>query len=53
MHSLLIRRHVFDRIGYFDQRLTHAMDVDWYMRARDHGIKFGLVPEADTDLPHA
>jgi glycosyltransferase involved in cell wall biosynthesis len=43
MHSLLIRREMFDRIGGFDERLTHAMDVDWYMRARDHGARFGLV----------
>lgn len=45
MHSLLIRRHVFDRIGGFDESLTHAMDVDWYMRARDMGLRFGFVPE--------
>lgn len=45
MQSLLIRRHVFDRIGYFDQRLTHGMDVDWYMRARDHGINFRPVSD--------
>ena len=45
MHSLLIRRHVFDRIGYFDEQFTHAMDMDWYMRARDYGIRFEFAPE--------
>jgi glycosyltransferase involved in cell wall biosynthesis len=45
MHSLLIRRHVFDRVGMFDERLTHAMDVDWYMRARDLGVCFRYVPD--------
>jgi glycosyltransferase involved in cell wall biosynthesis len=45
MHSLLIRRQVFDRVGNFDERLTHAQDVDWYMRARDLGVRFGFIPE--------
>ena len=45
MHSLLIRRQVFDRIGKFDEQLTHAMDVDWYMRARDLGVRFGFIPD--------
>jgi glycosyltransferase involved in cell wall biosynthesis len=45
MHSLLIRRPVFDRIGGFDEKMTYAQDVDWYMRARDAGCKFAFTPE--------
>jgi glycosyltransferase involved in cell wall biosynthesis len=45
VQSLLIRRRVFDRIGVFDTELTHGMDIDWYMRAREHGVRYATVPE--------
>ena len=38
--ALLIRRAVFDRIGGFEERLRHAEDVDWLMRAREGGARF-------------
>ena len=45
VHSLLIRRQVFDRIGPFDTTFTHGMDVDWYMRAREAGVQYAFAPE--------
>jgi glycosyltransferase involved in cell wall biosynthesis len=39
LQTLLIRRIVFDRIGHFDERLRHASDADWMMRARDTGVR--------------
>lgn len=45
VQSLLIRRRVFDRIGVFNTELTHGMDIDWYMRAREHGVRYAMVPE--------
>jgi glycosyltransferase involved in cell wall biosynthesis len=45
VQSLLIRRRVFDRIGVFNTELTHGMDIDWYMRAREHGARYAMVPE--------
>jgi glycosyltransferase involved in cell wall biosynthesis len=38
--ALLVRRVVFDRIGGFDERLRHAEDADWLMRAREAGTRF-------------
>jgi glycosyltransferase involved in cell wall biosynthesis len=36
----LIRRVVFDRVGRFDEKLRRAVDADWFMRAREAGIRF-------------
>ena len=45
VQSLLIRRGVFDRVGAFDTQLTYGMDVDWYMRVREAGIRYAFLPE--------
>jgi glycosyltransferase involved in cell wall biosynthesis len=45
VQSLLIRRHVFDRVGPFDTQFKSGMDVDWYIRAREAAIRYELVPE--------
>ena len=43
--TLLARRAVFDRAGYFDESYSIADDTDWLVRARDLGVRFGVVPE--------
>jgi glycosyltransferase involved in cell wall biosynthesis len=40
LDALLIRRDAFDRVGLFDERLRNAADADWFMRAREAGLKF-------------
>lgn len=45
VQSLLIRPRVFDRVGPFDTTLKSGMDADWYMRARDQGIRYEFLPE--------
>jgi glycosyltransferase involved in cell wall biosynthesis len=45
VQSLLVRRHVFDRVGLFDLQLKYGMDIDWYMRAREAAIRYEFVPE--------
>jgi glycosyltransferase involved in cell wall biosynthesis len=45
VQTLLIRRRVFDRVGGFDTGFKSGMDVDWYMRAREAGIRYELIPE--------
>jgi glycosyltransferase involved in cell wall biosynthesis len=34
----LIRKTVFDKIGMLDPAMKYGEDVDWFLRARDHGI---------------
>jgi GT2 family glycosyltransferase len=41
-----IARTIWNMVGPFDERLTHAEDVDWLARARDLGVSSVMVPEA-------
>jgi glycosyltransferase involved in cell wall biosynthesis len=41
----LIRRTVFDKVGLFDTTLRFCDDWDWYMRAREMGIRIVIHPE--------
>jgi N-acetylglucosaminyl-diphospho-decaprenol L-rhamnosyltransferase len=44
---LLIRSEVFKTIGLFDEIFfMYGEDVEFCFRAVEHGLKFGLVPEA-------
>lgn len=36
--GLIVRRDAFDRIGWFDQELSHGEDTDWVLRAREAGL---------------
>jgi GT2 family glycosyltransferase len=36
---MLIRRSVFDQIGEFNEELTYHSDTDFWLRAREAGIK--------------
>jgi GT2 family glycosyltransferase len=42
----MVRRSVFDRIGYFDPVYPNASDVDWFFRLKDAGLKMGSIPKA-------
>jgi glycosyltransferase involved in cell wall biosynthesis len=41
----LFRRAVFDRVGLLDQRMQHAEDDDWFMRARSLRVRMRFIPE--------
>jgi glycosyltransferase involved in cell wall biosynthesis len=43
--ALMVRRHVFDVIGPFNSALTHAMDVDFFIRAKDAGLRMDIIQE--------
>jgi glycosyltransferase involved in cell wall biosynthesis len=43
--GLLVRRHVFDRVGDFDARYRIASDTEWLMRVRDAGLGPALHPD--------
>jgi glycosyltransferase involved in cell wall biosynthesis len=43
METLLARRSVFARVGSFDPRLTSGEDVDWFCRAKDQKVPYGII----------
>jgi len=42
--AMVIRRAVFDRIGYFNEELTYHSDTDFWLRAREAEIAILLQP---------
>lgn len=43
--AMLIRRAAFERVGGFDERLRIGVEVDWYGRALDKGLKTVMLPQ--------
>lgn len=41
--SLLARKSVFEKVGFFNSELKNASDVDWFFRAKDEGSKKGVI----------
>jgi glycosyltransferase involved in cell wall biosynthesis len=41
--SALFRRDVFARVGTFDERLSFSEDHDWFLRAREQGIRLAVL----------
>ena len=35
--SAVVRKSVFERVGFFDETMRYSEDVDWFMRAREAG----------------
>ncbi len=42
--TLVARRRAFERVGYFDSSFLQE-DTEWYVRARDAGLKMTVVEE--------
>lgn len=45
LSALVARKAAFERLGGFHERFEHAKDVDWFVRARDAGVKVTVMPE--------
>ena len=43
--TLLARRAVFDRIGKFNTALWFSDATEWFLRAREQGVVFALLPQ--------
>jgi glycosyltransferase involved in cell wall biosynthesis len=43
--AALVRRPVLDAVGPFDETITHSDDWDWFMRAREAGVRLVVHPE--------
>jgi NDP-4-keto-2,6-dideoxyhexose 3-C-methyltransferase len=49
--SMLFRRHVFDLLGGYDERMRLSQDYELYLRmVRFHGMRIGVLPEAHYRL---
>jgi glycosyltransferase involved in cell wall biosynthesis len=46
--TLLAKRYVFDKIGLFDSHYWFGDATDWFLRAKEAGLKFEMVPEVLT-----
>lgn len=43
--TLLAPITLFDRVGLFNRSLRIGVDLDWFFKAREIGIKIGKIPE--------
>jgi glycosyltransferase involved in cell wall biosynthesis len=41
--SAIIRKYVFERVGFLDESMRYSEDVDWFMRAREGGAAIKTV----------
>jgi len=46
--AALFRRRAFERVGNFDETLRYGEDTDWFMRARECGVR--ILVEDDVAL---
>lgn len=45
MECLVARREAFARVGPFDAALPVCNDTDWFARARDAAVPYGVLPD--------
>jgi glycosyltransferase involved in cell wall biosynthesis len=43
--SLVARRPLFERVGFFDNGYAYAKDVDWFVRASEAGARMAVLPQ--------
>ena len=41
----IFRRSAFARVGHFDEHLRFSEDVDWFMRARERGVRMATIED--------
>jgi len=41
--SVVARKSVFEKVGYFDEGLALSEDQDWFLRARESGVRMARV----------
>jgi glycosyltransferase involved in cell wall biosynthesis len=42
---MLIRRASFDRVGLFETGVRVGVTVDWFLRAKEAGLRYAVLPE--------
>ncbi len=43
--TVIIKRTAFERVGYFESRWKNGESVAWMFKAKDAGLKFGMVDD--------
>lgn len=43
--TLMVRRSIFDTLGYFDTRFPITCDIDWFARVRDLNLPLLTLPD--------
>jgi len=43
--TLLARRALFDRVGFYDETIKHGGDADWFARAEESGAQIEVLEE--------
>lgn len=43
--TLVARKDVFEHVGNFDASYGHAKDVDWFVRAKEAGMRMAILPQ--------
>lgn len=43
--ALVVRRTTLAEVGGFDESYRYSDDADWFLRAKDRGVPFAVVPE--------
>jgi glycosyltransferase involved in cell wall biosynthesis len=43
--TLLARREAFDQVGLFDRDYDVSSDTDWFVRAKDLGLRYEILPD--------
>lgn len=44
LETLVVRKSLFDVIGNFDTEVAISMDVDWFVRTNDRGVRMAVIP---------
>lgn len=48
LETLMVRKTLFDKIGFFDTSFSYGMEVEWFTRAIDYKINFAVVDKVFT-----
>ena len=43
--AIVVRKAIFDQVGYFDTTYKISKDVDWFVRVKENGDVMAIVPE--------
>lgn len=48
LETLVVRKALFDKIGFFDTSFSYGMEVEWFTRAIDNKINFAVLEKVLT-----